>query len=130
MGLPVHRGLLNVLLFSELGSVVSNPYETPLSPGQGAGPGPVHAHPPGPKPENYLVQSILITLCCCLPLGIVAIVFSAQVDSKWSAGDYAGAIEASENAKKWGWIAFGLGIAGIVLWLVFYFFMLAVGMNV
>src|SRR5438128_1439779 len=31
---------------------------------------------------NYLVQSILCTLFCCLPFGIVAIVYAAQVNSK------------------------------------------------
>lgn len=62
------------------------------------------------KPPNYLIQSILVTLCCCLPLGIVAIVYAAQVDSKWNAGDQQGAMTASENAKRWSWIAFGLGL--------------------
>ena len=31
------------------------------------------------------------TLLCCLPAGIVSIVFAAQVDGKWNSGDYAGA---------------------------------------
>lgn len=67
--------------------------------------------PTSNKPQNYLVQAILVTFCCCLPLGIVAIVYAAQVDSKWNAGDYQGAILASKNANKWSWIAFGLGLA-------------------
>ncbi|QEG43269.1 CD225/dispanin family protein [Roseimaritima ulvae] len=79
----------------------SNPYQT-----TGAAP----AGPVGTKPNNYLVQSILVTLCCCLPLGIVAIIFAAQVDSKWNSGDHAGAVAASENAKKWSMIALVLGI--------------------
>lgn len=62
------------------------------------------------KPPNYLVQAILVTFCCCLPLGIVSIVYAAQVDTKWNAGDHQGALLASENAKKWSWIAFGIGI--------------------
>ena len=36
---------------------------------------------------NYLVQAILTTLFCCLPLGIVSIVFATQVNSKLSVGD-------------------------------------------
>jgi Interferon-induced transmembrane protein/zinc-ribbon domain len=64
---------------------------------------------PGQVP-NYLTQSILVTLCCCLPLGIVAIVYSTQVNSKLAMGDVAGAVIASNNAKMWAWIAFGLGI--------------------
>ena len=55
---------------------------------------------------NYLVQSILVTLFCCLPFGIVAIVYSAQVNTKLEAGDYQGAVEASANAKKWCWASF------------------------
>mgnify|MGYP001273434538 CR=1 FL=1 len=36
-------------------------------------------HPvPGPAVPNYLVHSILVTLCCCMPFGIVAIVFCRQ----------------------------------------------------
>jgi hypothetical protein len=59
---------------------------------------------------NYLVQSILCTLCCCLPLGIVAIVYAAQVNSKLAAGDHRGALDASQNARTWCWVAFALGL--------------------
>ena len=59
---------------------------------------------------DYLVQSILVTLCCCLPFGIAAIVFAAQVKSKLGVGDVAGAMESSRKAKMWCWIAFGVGI--------------------
>jgi len=51
---------------------------------------------------NYLAQSILVTLLCCLPLGIPAIVFSAQVNGKIQAGDIQGAMESSRKAKMWG----------------------------
>lgn len=72
----------------------------------------------GPQPPNYLIQSILVTLCCCLPLGIVAIVFAAQVNSKWAAGDYAGAADASNKAKMFCWIGLGLGLALQLIWLL------------
>jgi hypothetical protein len=67
----------------------------------------VMAQPPVP---DYLVQAIICTLCCCLPLGIVAIVYASQVKSKLAVGDYAGAQDSSNKAKMWCWIAFGLGI--------------------
>ena len=38
----------------------------------------------GGPPDNKLVWSILVTLFCCLPFGIVAIIKSAEVNSKWS----------------------------------------------
>jgi hypothetical protein len=66
--------------------------------------------PPSPPP-NYLVQAILTTLFCCLPFGIVSIVFAAQVNSKFSAGDVAGAVNASSRAKLWAWLSFGFGLA-------------------
>jgi hypothetical protein len=58
-------------------------------------------------PPNHLVWAILVTLFCCLPGGIVAIVYAAQVDSKFMAGDVAGAQYASDQAKLWSWISAG-----------------------
>ena len=54
-----------------------------------------------PKPENYLVWSILVTLFCCLPFGIVAIIKSCAVDSAYAANNLPAAQEASAAAKKW-----------------------------
>src|SRR5688500_6112558 len=75
----------------------------------------------GPVP-NYLVWAILITiasLCVCCIVGtipgVVAIVFATQVNSKLSAGDRAGAEQASRNAKLWCWITTGLCILGLLL---------------
>jgi len=64
---------------------------------------------PTPTVPNYLVQAILVTLCCCVPFGIVAIVYASQVNAKLAAGDYAGAVEASQKAKTWCWVALGAG---------------------
>lgn len=72
---------------------------------------------PNVKPKNYLVESILVTIFCCLPLGVVGIVFAAQVNSKYDAGDYAGAEQASKQAKQF--MMWGL-IVGLVV-LVAYF---------
>lgn len=66
--------------------------------------------PTGTPPPNYLVFAILTTIFCCQILGIVSIVFAAQVNSKWNSGDTQGAIDASRNAKMWAWIAFGSGL--------------------
>ncbi len=66
-------------------------------------------HPQLPPP-NYLVWAILSTILCFPPFGIISIIFAAQVNSKWMAGDYAGARNSSRNAKIWAWVAFGFGI--------------------
>ena len=75
--------------------------------------------PPGASVPNYLVFAILATVLCCLPTGIAAIVYAAQVNGKLQAGDLAGAETASKNAKMWCWISFGLGLGVIVLWFAF-----------
>ena len=59
---------------------------------------------------NYLVQAILVTLCCCLPFGIVSIVYAAQVNTKVKVGDIQGAMDSSGKAKMWCWIGFGCGL--------------------
>lgn len=69
---------------------------------------------PGATVPNYLVFAILATVFCCLPTGIPAIVFAAQVNGKLQAGDLAGAQQASKNAKMWCLISLGLGLAVFV----------------
>jgi len=74
----------------------------------------------GTPPPNYLVWAILSTVLCCLPLGVVSIVFSTQVNSKWATGDVAGAQAASEKAKKfamWSAIAW---VVVVVLYVLFF----------
>ena len=75
-------------------------YGSPPPPPYGAMPPGSYQQPGGPPPPNYLVWAILATIFCCLPLGIASIVFAAQVNTKWAAGDAAGARESSEKAKK------------------------------
>jgi len=71
--------------------------------------------PPGATVPNYLVFAILTTVFCCLPTGIPAIIYAAQVNGKLQAGDYTGAQAASGNAKMWCWISFGLGLASVAV---------------
>jgi hypothetical protein len=68
--------------------------------------------------ETYLVQAILVTLFCCMPFGIVAIVFAATAQSKIQSGDINGAMMASESACKWCWLSFWLGLVPILIWLI------------
>lgn len=69
----------------------------------------IRRFPPRPQINNYLIQAVLTAFCCCLPLGVVAIIYAAQVNSKLAAGDIAGAQAASKSAKMWSWIALGAG---------------------
>jgi hypothetical protein len=69
--------------------------------------------------SNYLVPAILVTVLCCMPLGIPAIVFAAQVNGKIQAGDAEGAVSASGKAKLFCWLAFGLGLLVQLLYFAF-----------
>ncbi|MBW0013097.1 CD225/dispanin family protein [Mycobacterium sp.] len=75
------------------------------------------------EPDNYLVWAILCTVLCCLPLGIVSIVYSTRVSGLWGQGRYAEAQTASDNAKKWAIVGAVVGavsiVIGIVLWFAF-----------
>lgn len=74
--------------------------------------------PQGPAEEipNHLVWAILTTIFCCLPFGIVSIVFAAQVDGKRNAGDIQGAWDASNKAKTWAVVAAVAGVVAVFGW--------------
>lgn len=68
--------------------------------------------------KNWLVESILVTIFCCLPFGIVGIVNASQVNSKLAAGDQNGAQHASREAAKWVKLGFWIGLAVIALYII------------
>lgn len=74
-------------------------------------------------PNNNLVLAIITTILCCLPLGIVAIVKAAEVNTKWTQGDLAGAQASADAAKKFSLIGIGVGVAVTVI----YFILVAAG---
>jgi hypothetical protein len=78
-----------------------NPWTPPPPPGAGAG--------APPNVPNYLVLAIL-SLLCCWPLAIVAIINAAKVNGKLAAGDIPGAMAASKNAKTFALISIGIGV--------------------
>jgi len=67
---------------------------------------PVHPQ----KIENHLVKSIIATVCCCVPFGIVGIVYAAKVDTLLRQGDYAAAEEAGKKAGMWSTLAICVGL--------------------
>ena len=75
------------------------------------------------EPDNYLVWAILCTVLCCIPFGIVSIVYATRVSGLWAEGRYAEAQSASDSAKKWAIIGAVVGgatyVIGIVLWFAF-----------
>ncbi|MCL2683377.1 MAG: CD225/dispanin family protein [Bacteroidales bacterium] len=81
----------------------------------------VHHHKK-PMPPTYLWQSVVVTVFCCLPLGIVAIVFAAQVSSRWHGHDYDGAMHSSKVARNIAFFSFVIGLIVHITMLVYFVF--------
>ena len=78
--------------------------------------GPGRAYPRAERPSTYLVLSILVTIFCCLPFGIVGIVYASKVDSSWYAGRADEACAYSRKARN------------LLLWIV-YVILILVGVS-
>lgn len=70
-----------------------------------------------PMPPTYLVWSVIMTVLCCFIPGIVAIIFSSQVSTKYYSGDVEGAKRASRNAEIWIIVSFVLGVLSATLYM-------------
>ena len=84
--------------------------QTPMSP-----PPPPAAGGAPVKVPNYLVGSILSILCCCLPAGVVSLIYAIQANSKADAGLYDEAMAAANTARTWLIVAVALGVVFSVL---------------
>ncbi len=76
---------------------------------------------------NHLALAILVTISCCVPFGILAIIYAAQVNPRIMEGDYAAAMDASKKAAIWCWIGFGVGLAVLLPFFVFVVLRTALG---
>jgi archaellum biogenesis protein FlaJ (TadC family) len=74
---------------------------------------------PSNPPSNYLIGAILCTIFCCQVFGIISIIYAAQVNSKWEAGNFEGARQSSKNALLWIWLAIGSAVVIFVTALSF-----------
>ena len=83
---------------------------------------------PRPKPDNYLVLSIISVFFCCIPLSIAAIIYAIKVDEYWSKGDYESAYEASNKAKKlliWSAVPTAILTIAVIIFNIFYILVFA-----
>ena len=85
---------------------------------EGAVPPPTQGQTVGTKPKDYLVESILVTLFCCMVFGILGIVYSVQANSAFSSGNITAANEFSAKAKQWVTYGFGCGIAVVGIYAI------------
>lgn len=75
-----------------------------------------------PMPSTYLIWSVLVAVFCCFIPGIIAIIFSSMVSSKYYAGDIDGSRRASRMAEIWIIVSVVLGVVAATLYLPFMMF--------
>lgn len=68
---------------------------------------------PEKRPKTYMVLAIIVTVCCCIPFGIVSLIYASRVDSAWNTGHYEDAGRFSAKARNW-------ALWGIILSVLFY----------
>src|SRR6266850_7645390 len=66
-----------------------------------------------------IVASVVSFFACCIPHGLISLIFALQVDKKSAAGDIEGAANSSKQAKMWAWISIIIAIVGFVIAMVF-----------
>ncbi|MEK6279745.1 MAG: CD225/dispanin family protein [Acidobacteriota bacterium] len=76
-----------------------------------------------PAPNNNLVFAIIATVLsvvfCCLPHGLISLIFALQVNGKAAAGDLQGAMNSAKQAKLWAIISIVVSLVWLVIALVF-----------
>jgi Interferon-induced transmembrane protein len=85
--------------------------------------------PPAPSsapastiPNNMvlaIIASVVSFMICCLPHGVLSLIFALQVSKKEAAGDIEGATKASKLAKMFAWISIIVSAVTVILWFVF-----------
>ncbi|KAJ8049451.1 Proline-rich transmembrane protein 1 [Holothuria leucospilota] len=73
-----------------------------------------------PDINDYFGLALFVTLCCCLPFGIVALVKSKEVKTRVASGDQQGALEASESAKLWSHAGLITGLVQFAIVILFW----------
>ncbi|XP_034764777.2 proline rich transmembrane protein 1B isoform X1 [Acipenser ruthenus] len=83
----------------------------------------MNGHPAGPEsrsvPKDYLVESVLVMVFCCLMTGVVALVYSHETRTAISRGDFAQAERASLKARSLVLFSLLFGVFISVSWVIY-----------
>lgn len=80
-----------------------------------------------PRPANNLVWSILATVLCCMPFGIVGIIYSTKVDDAYNRGMIAESYRYAKQATTWTIVSACCGAVVVVGYLIYAFVLVAAG---
>jgi hypothetical protein len=74
-------------------------------------------------PNNNLVFAIIATVVsvmfCCLPHGLISLIFALQVNKKAAAGDMQGAVNSAKQAKTFAIVSIIVSVIGLVVAIFF-----------
>ncbi|KAM4889822.1 proline rich transmembrane protein 1B isoform 2-T2 [Sylvia borin] len=124
--------------FSQQGPFV---YQPAPGPGPPPRPFPAQGFPPGPLPytvynaqpgagplpagrgqqlpKDYMVESVLVTLFCCLLTGVMALVYSHETRAALARGDVAQAYVASRKAQSLVLFSLLFGLFASITWIIY-----------
>jgi interferon-induced transmembrane protein len=74
---------------------------------------------PGNNLPLAIIATVLSVVFCCLPHGLISLIFALQVNSKAAAGDLQGAVNAAKQAKTWAIVSIIVAVVGLVIGLAF-----------
>jgi len=85
------------------------------------GASPNAAHFPGTSQtvDNQMVKAVLVSVLCCLPFGIIAIIKSSEVNGKLAAGDVVGAQMSASSSSNWSNMGMMFGLIFGLLYFIF-----------
>ncbi|XP_005408428.2 PREDICTED: proline-rich transmembrane protein 1, partial [Chinchilla lanigera] len=72
-----------------------------------------------PPPKDYMTESVLVTLFCCLLTGLIAVVYSHETRAALGRGDLAQAEEASRKARLLVLFSLLFGVFVCTSWVVY-----------
>lgn len=88
------------------------------------------AMPATEMPPKHTGYAVLTMIFCFWPLSLVALIRGSDIETRWAAGDYAGAQRASDEARKFCRWSLIVGIVGWVFLLLYVVFVVAMMVGV
>ncbi|XP_056361347.1 proline rich transmembrane protein 1B [Oenanthe melanoleuca] len=83
------------------------------------GPGPLPAGSGRQLPKDYMVESLLVTVFCCLLTGVIALIYSYETRAALARGDVAQAYVASRKAQLLILLSLLFGLFASISWIVY-----------
>jgi len=69
-------------------------------------------------PKTWLLESVLATIFCCLPAGLVGIIYASNVESHWYKGNREAAVSSANTAKTWTIVSFVVGLVSVLTYVL------------